>query len=462
MKEFTRLKEAAVAQGAPGFRDRREALKKLHDVVQARRQEMVERVAEDFGRRAKEETLLLEVFPILNGIRYALDHLEVWMHPRDVGVSWLFTPAKAKIVYQPLGIVGIVSAWNYPFWLAFLPLVDAIAAGNRALIKPSEIAPRSAELIQSAIAEVFEPDYINVVTGGADVSREFVSLPFDHLLFTGSTRVGKQVMKAAAENLTPVTLELGGKCPTIIHEAYPLKKAAERVWAGKLFNAGQTCLAPDYVLVPESKVDEFVELSRSEVARLYPTVQGNQDYTAIVNQKQYERLMGLVADAMSAGAECIALQAGAERLPNGSSVMPPVIVTQVKDEMSIMREEIFGPVLPVVPYGTLEDAIAYVNARPRPLALYYFDNHQKRIDRVLHETISGGVCVNDVILHVAQSALPFGGVGHSGMGQYHGEAGFRRMSKEKGVFQQGRLASTALFRPPYGKLARFLLGFLLK
>ena len=462
MNEFERLKEAVVHQGAPTYRDRRDALKKLHNVIQVRREEMAEAVAADFGRRAREETLLLEVFPILAGVRHALDHLERWMRPRDVGVSWLFKPATAEIVYQPLGVVGIVSAWNYPFWLAFLPLVDTLAAGNRVLIKPSELAPKSAELIKSMIAEIYEPDYVNVVTGGPEISQQFVAQPFDHLLFTGSTRVGKLVMKAAAENLTPVTLELGGKSPVIIHEKYSLKKAAERIWAGKLFNAGQTCLAPDYVLVPEAKVAEFVEVSRKVVSKLYPTLEGNPDYTAIVNSRQYERLMGLVADAMAHGAECVAFHNAGERLDAESRVMAPVVVTGVKDEMAVMQEEIFGPILPVVPYATLDNAIAYVNSRPRPLALYYFDSNRKRIDRVLNETVSGGVAVNDVILQVAQSGLPFGGVGASGMGHYHGEAGFKRFSKEKGVFLQGRMASTGLLRPPYGRLARAMMGLLIK
>ncbi|MCC7154842.1 MAG: coniferyl aldehyde dehydrogenase [Bryobacterales bacterium] len=462
MNEFVNLKTASSSGSAPGLRERREALKRLHEVIQVHRDEMAQRVAEDFGRRATEETLLLEVFPILNGIRHAIAHMEAWMRPRGVAVSWLFKPASAQIVYQPLGVVGIVSAWNYPFWLTFLPLVDALAAGNRVLIKPSEIAPRSADLTGAIIRETFDPAHVNVVTGGPEVSKKFVSLPFDHLLFTGSTRVGKEVMKAAAENLTPLTLELGGKSPAIVHESYSLKTAAERIWTGKLYNAGQTCLAPDYALIPEDKVDEFVDVSRACVARLYPALAENPDYTSIVNQRHYERLMGLIADAMAQGAECLAFHNEGESFGNGSHVMPPVAVKRVTSEMTLMREEIFGPVLPVVPYQSLDDAIAYVNSRPRPLALYYFDNHRKRVNRVLNETVSGGVTVNDVILHVAQSGLPFGGVGPSGMGHYHGEAGFRRMSKEKGVFLQGRIASTAMLRPPYGRLARAMMGFLLK
>lgn len=462
MKEFETLKSAAASQRAPGLRERREALKALHEAVQTHREQMVEHVSEDFGRRAREETLLLEVFPILNGIRHALDHLEEWMRPRDVPVSWLFKPASAGIVYQPLGVVGIVSAWNYPYWLTFLPLVDALAAGNRVLIKPSEIAPRSAGLIQSIIAEAFPPDFVNVVTGDADVSREFVALPFDHLLFTGSTRVGKQVMKAAAENLTPVTLELGGKCPAIVHDSYPLKTAAGRIWTGKLFNAGQTCLAPDYCMVPEGRVDEFLDVSRACVSRLYPSLETNPDYTAIVNPRQYERLMGLIADAMAQGADCIPFYGENESFGDGSRLMPPVAVKGATPEMAILQEEIFGPILPVIPYADLDAAINYVNAHPRPLALYYFDNNRKRIDRVLNETVSGGVAVNDVVLHVAQSNLPFGGVGASGMGHYHGEAGFKRMSKEKGFFRQSRIASTAMLRPPYGRLTRAMMGFLLR
>jgi coniferyl-aldehyde dehydrogenase len=410
----------------PGYRERLEALKALRKGLLSRKDDFVRAISEDFGGRAREETLLLECFPLLDQIKHALQHLKRWMRPRRVGTGFAFLPGRSYIVYQPLGVVGILSVWNYPLLLALSPLVDALAAGNHAMLKPSELAPHTAELLKAFLGELFPEEYVSVAVGGVEVAEAFVSLPFDHILFTGSTRVGRLVMKAAAENLTPVTLELGGKCPTIVHPDFDLPTAAKRIWVGKLYNAGQTCIAPDYVLVHASKRDEFIRLSREIVPRLYPKLVENPQYTRIVSRGHYERLRQLV------------------------------------DEMLVMKEEIFGPVLPLIPYKTLEEAIEFVNARPRPLALYYFDLNGRRIQDVLSRTISGGVTINDVLFHIAQPSLPFGGIGPSGMGEYHGEHGFRRFSKARAVFRQSRLAPTGLIAPPYGKLTEWAIRFLVR
>jgi coniferyl-aldehyde dehydrogenase len=328
------------------------------------------------------------------------------------------------------------------------------------MLKPSELAPATARLMQSMLAELYPPEYVTVVMGEADVAAGFAALPFDHLLFTGSARVGKAVMKAAAENLTPVTLELGGKSPAIVHESYSMRDAATRIAMGKLYNAGQTCVAPDYVLAPERQKKEFVTEFRSAVARLYPTLAANRDYTRVASPRHYQRLAGLVEDARRKGAEIVAINPAGEDCNAANRVFAPTLLLGVSDEMQAMQEEIFGPVLPVIPYRELDDAIEYVNARPHPLALYYFDHSCRRIRQMLERTAAGGVTVNDCIFHVGQANLPFGGVGPSGMGQYHGFDGFETFSKKKGVFVQARVTPLRLLQPPYRRPARWILRFL--
>ncbi len=444
----------------PGYAERREALRSLERALLKHKDEIVAAISDDFGGRAAEETLALELFPTLAEIRYAIAHLRPWMKPRRAPVSWQFWPARAEILYQPLGVVGILAAWNYPLFLSYAPLANALAAGNHVMLKPSEFAPRTAELLRSIAADLFSPDYVAVVLGEAETGSEFSRLPFDHLLYTGSGRVGKLVMRAAAENLTPVTLELGGKSPAIIHPDYPLRRAAERILAGKLYNAGQTCVAPDYVLVPASRRAEFVELAREIATRMYPRLTKNADYTRIINVRHYERLASLLEDALSKGAKVIRMNPADEICDQTNRVFPPALLIDVNDEMSVMQEEIFGPVLPVVPYETLDQAIEYVNARPHPLAFYYFDENGGRVQQVLERTLAGGVTVNDCIFHVGQCTLPFGGVGPSGMGRYHGFDGFETFSKRKGVFLQSRWTPLSLLRPPYGAAARRMLKFI--
>jgi coniferyl-aldehyde dehydrogenase len=418
-------------------------------------------IAHDFGHRSHHETRLLEVFPSLEAVKHARRHLRRWMKPQRRAASLWFRPGRAEVVCQPLGVAGIAVPWNYPIYLAAGPLVGALAAGNRALVKMSEFAPATGALFGALVRRHFAPDEVLVVNGDAEVGRAFAALPFDHLLFTGSTAVGRAVMRAAADNLTPVTLELGGKSPAIVGPDYPIAGAAERILIGKCMNAGQTCIAPDYALVPAGRVGEFVDAARRTVAECYADPLRSPDYTTIVNDRHFARLAGYLDEARARGAEIVALAPSAS--PDATTRrFPPTMVLGAPDDCRLMREEIFGPILPVVPYERLDDALAYVNERPRPLALYYFDRDARRIDRVLTGTVAGGVTINDTILHIAQERLPFGGVGPSGMGQYHGREGFEAFSKRKAVFRQSRLNAMGLFKPPYGKRFERLVDFLLR
>jgi coniferyl-aldehyde dehydrogenase len=452
---------AAFAHEPPNRQKRIQVLRALLKAIRGRREEFVQAISEDFGGRAREETLLLEVFPLVDTIRHTIRHLPEWMRPRPATAGWQFLPGSARVISQPLGVVGIIGAWNYPLLLSISPLAGALAAGNHVMLKPSELAPRTAELMALMISDLFPAEYATVLTGGPEMGASFSALPFDHLLFTGSTRVGKLIMRSASENLTPVTLELGGKSPALVHPSFSAQTAAERIMAGKLYNAGQTCIAPDYALVEAGAREDFVQRASQAATAMYPKLVANPDFTRIINRSHYQRLRGLVEDAVQKGAGMLELNPAHESFDEQNRVFPPTLLWNVNDEMAVMREEIFGPILPLVPYESLDQAIAYVNARPRPLALYYFDNNSKRIDRVLTETVSGGVTVNDTILHIAQNDLPFGGVGPSGMGSYHGYDGFLTFSKKKGVFLQSRFTTLGLLRPPYGALARHVVDFLI-
>jgi len=450
LEELTRLFEAQRAAYAanpmPPAAQRQQWLKALRDLLSSERQALVEAISSDFSHRSADETLLAELMPSLHGIHYASRHINQWMKPsrRKVGVA--FQPASAKVVYQPLGVVGVIVPWNYPLFLAMGPLTGALAAGNRVMLKLSESTPATGLLLKELLARIFPEDLVCVVLGEADVGVAFSKLRFDHLLFTGATSIGKHVMRAAAENLTPVTLELGGKSPAIVSRDVPLKDAAERIAFGKTLNAGQTCVAPDYVLVPQERVGAFVEAYRQAVCGFYPTLTDNPDYTAIINERQLARLNSYLSDATGKGALLIPLfdQGQGRRMPHS-------LLLNVSDEMTVMQDEIFGPLLPIVPYQDLDQAFAYINQRPRPLALYYFGYDKREQNRVLHETHSGGVCLNDTLLHVAQDDLPFGGIGPSGMGHYHGHEGFLTFSKAKSVLVKQRFNAARLIYPPYGK-----------
>jgi len=456
-----RLKDAARKSGPPTADQRIEALEKLEAALLSRKQAIAAAIARDFGNRSRHETLVADLFVVLGTLKHAKAHLRDWMEPEDRETGFTFMPATCQLIPQPLGVVGIISPWNYPVQLALAPLVTALAAGNRAMLKPSELVPETAALLHDLIADTFPPDQVTVVVGGAEVGEAFARLPFDHLVFTGSTRVGKLVMRASSENLVPLTLELGGKSPTIVGAGFSTRVAAERIVAGKAFNAGQTCVAPDYVMVPAGTRDAFVEACKAAMAKMYPTLEKNPDYTTIVSDKHYARVRAYVADAKARGATVVELNPAGETLDPATRKLAPTLILDATDEMLCMQEEIFGPVLPVRTYEKLDDAIAYVNEHPRPLALYYFSHDARSIDRVLSETISGGVTINETMLHVAQDDLPFGGVGPSGMGHYHAREGFDAMSKKKPVFRQARLNTTGLMRPPYGKMLDRLLAVLL-
>ena len=462
LQDLLDTQRAAFARGAPGFEQRMDALATLRDALHANENELVQAVSADFGGRAPEETQMLELFPLYDQIRHARRHLKSWMRRRRVRTSWVLWPSSAFYQYQPLGVVGVIGAWNYQLLLTLGPVVDAIAAGNHVMLKPSEITPRSADVIARIVADAFAPEYITCVTGGPETGARFSQLPFDHLFFTGSTRVGTLVMSAAAAHLTPVTLELGGKSPAIVHETYPFERAVHRIIKGKLLNAGQTCVAPDYVLLPAGREAAFETEARRVVAELYPHLAQNPDYTRIVSDTHYERLRALCDDAASKGARVVTLGADGGSIVQGDRVFPPTLMFDTSNDMTVMQQEIFGPILPVIACRTLADAIAYVNARPRPLALYYFDHDGKRVDAVLAATLSGGVTINDCIYHLGQHNLPFGGVGPSGMGSYHGFDGFQTFSKKRGVMVQSRRAGTSLLRPPYDARRRRLINGLLK
>jgi len=424
----------------------------LHDLLARNQQPLIDAISADFGNRSADETRLAEIMPSLHGIRYAKRHLDRWMKPSRRSVGMAFQPASAQVVYQPLGVVGIIVPWNYPLFLAIGPLIGALAAGNRVMLKMSEATPATGQLLKELLAQIFPDEQVAVILGEADTGIAFSQQPFDHLLFTGSTSVGRHVMRAAAENLTPVTLELGGKSPAIVSADVPLAHAAERIAFGKTLNAGQTCVAPDYVLVPKNRVEGFVEAYRDVVRRFFPQLADNPDYTSIINPRQHARLQGYLDDAQAKGARLLPLfEQGQQRR------MSHCLLLDVNDEMQVMQDEIFGPLLPIVPYDDLDQALAYVNARPRPLALYYFGYNRAEQRHVLRHTHSGGVCLNDTLLHVAQDDLPFGGVGPSGMGHYHGHEGFLTFSKAKGVFIKQRFNAARLIYPPYGKALQKLI-----
>ena len=447
---FDLQRKACLAAPEVSWPQREDRLKRLARIVESNVPKFAQAISADFGHRSLHETDLLEVFPSLSGIGHALSHGKRWMRGERRATGKWFLPATSRVTPQPLGVAGIIVPWNYPLYLAVGPLTGALTAGNRAMLKLSEFTPAFGALFAELCGKEFPVEEIAVVNGDASVAVEFSKLPFDHLLFTGSTSVGKLVMHAAADNLTPVTLELGGKSPAIVAPGYSIRHAARRIMLGKCLNAGQTCIAPDYVLVPKDSEQDFIAAARVCVAKMYPDILKTPDYSSIVSTRHFERINGYIDEARSQGAVVESLAANAEAPDPQSRRIPPTALTGVKPGMRVMQEEIFGPLLPIVPYTSIGAAIDYVNARPRPLALYLFDDDQSRIDSVLARTTAGGVTINDTLLHIAQESLPFGGVGASGMGAYHGYEGFLAFSKMKPVFRQSRFNGVALFNPPYG------------
>jgi coniferyl-aldehyde dehydrogenase len=457
---LARQKAAFLLDMNPGLDKRRALLDRIEAMMLRHEGEISTTISDDFGNRSIHETLVLEFQPLLGALRHARKNLKNWMAPRRPPTAASFLPGHNRLLRQPLGVVGVISPWNYPLDLALAPAVAAIASGNRVMIKPSELTPRFAQLLARMVGESFAPEEIAVVTGDSEVGRAFSELPFDHLLFTGSTPVGRLVAQAAAKNLTPVTLELGGKSPAILHEDYDVERAARSLAFGKWFNAGQTCIAPDYMLAPRHAINALVGALKGVARRNYPGVANNPDYTSIVSPRHYQRLQALLSQAVEAGAQAIVLTGEGENFPPGLRKIPPTLVLGAKPDMAIMQEEIFGPLLPILPYDTLDEALAFVNARDRPLALYAFGDDEGFRQKILNGTIAGGVTLNDCLLHFAQEEQPFGGVGPSGMGAYHGEWGFRAFSKEKPVFVQSRFNALPLLFPPFGKTFERMTGLM--
>ena len=459
---LARLRASFLRDDAPSLAQRKADLKKLKTALLARRGEFAKAINSDFGHRSAYETAILDFVPLIHGINYLTKHVGKWMRPRRRHVAVHFQPGAARVLYQPLGIIGIMSPWNYPVSLALMPLATAIAAGNRVMLKPSEFTPDTNKVLTVMLRETFPEDQVALVDGDANVGAAFAALPFDHLIFTGSTEVGRSVMRAASGNLVPVTLELGGKSPTIIEPGFPFAQAAASIAFGKLANAGQTCIAPDYALVHENDIASFTEEYKQAVQKFYPAGVLDPAYGSIINDRHLARLSAMIDDARRKGASIIEI--GPVSAPNRGRerTLPPTLILNPTPEMTILQEEIFGPILPVVAYRDVDEAIASVNARPRPLALYLFAHDRETRGRVLERTTSGNVTINDTMLHYAVEDLPFGGVGASGIGAYHGEEGFRTLSHAKGVFEQSRFNLAGLLRPPFGRIADLVLGYLLR
>jgi len=457
---------AFMLEGIVTAEARIDRLDRAIDMLVTHQAEICDAAAGDFGQRSATLTRFMDVLPAVVALKHARRHLRRWMRPRRRHVA---LPAgapgvRAEVVHQPLGVVGVISPWNFPITLSIGPLAGILAAGNRCLIKPSELTPAVSECMRRLVGQYFDAREVAVVTGGIEVAEAFSHLPFDHLLFTGSTSVGRRVMAAAAANLVPVTLELGGKSPALIGRSADLRAAADRIMLGKLANAGQMCIAPDHVCLPRELLDEFVQLARSWVDRTYPSLASNPDYTSMVSNHHAERMQALLADAAAKGARIVPLSAQHEAGTAPSRLISPALILDVTVDMRIMQEEIFGPLLPVLPYERIEEPIADINARPPPLALYYFGKDRAELRRVFALTTSGGVTVNDVAMHFLAEELPFGGVGASGMGAYHGEQGFIRFSHARAVFHQTRFDVAGLvgLRPPYGGRAKRALSLLIR
>lgn len=459
---FARQAAAFEQDRNPGLPERLERLRRLRAVVADHRSQIISAVNADFGSRAEEESRLAETGATLTTIDYTIARLSRWMKPRRRGTSIWFLPASNAIVPQPLGVVGVMSPWNYPVNLALAPLATALAAGNRVMVKMSEFTPATTELMRSLVAAAFDDSEVAIIGGEADVATAFSALPFDHLLFTGSTAVGRRVMMSAARNLTPVTLELGGKSPVIVDQDYPVDEAAHRVLWGKTTNAGQTCVAPDYVLLPKGRIRGYVDATRQHYRAHFPQGATDASYTSVINERQYQRLSAIVADARERGCEVVELETvtDAHRL---ARKFPLTLVINPPADSRVMQEELFGPVMPLLEYDRFEEALALINGGDNPLAIYYFGHTAARRRAVLRDTLSGSAAVNEVVAQFLQVDLPFGGVGASGFGRYHGAEGFDTFSHLKPIFTQrglGRFTGLKLLYPPYSRLAHQLIAMM--
>ena len=452
-----RQRKAYLAEGVVSAATRVDRLERAIQAVKKHRKAFVDAMNEDFGHRSEHQSMFTDIASSIGPLRHAQQHLKHWVKKdkRKVTPGILaLLGAKSWVEYQPLGVVGVISPWNFPVNLTFTPLAGILSAGNRCMIKPSEYTPATSAAMAVAFAEAFDEEEIAVVTGGPQTGSDFSGLAFDHLLFTGATSVAKHVMRAASANLVPVTLELGGKSPVIISSKAEMDTTTDALMAGKMLNAGQICLAPDYVFVPRERMGEFVDSSKRAVAKMFPTLLDNPDYTSVVNARHFERISGYVDEAKERGVEVVEINPANEDFRQQSAhKIPPTLLIDPPEDSAVMQEEIFGPVMPIKPYDTIDETVDYVNAHDRPLGLYYFGNDKQETEQVLNHTTSGGVTVNDVIMHIAQENLPFGGVGPSGMGAYHGEDGFRTFSHAKAVFKQATFnpAEKLGLRPPYGE-----------
>lgn len=451
-----RQKAAYIAEGAVSAETRIDRIDRAINILKQHGSKLSEAMAADFGHRSLDQSKMTDIDGAIGPLEHSKKQVRKWMRPekRKVMFPLGIFGARGRIEYQPLGVVGCISPWNFPVQLTFSPLAGIFAAGNRTMIKPSEFTAQTSELMKELFEKEFDIEEVAVCTGGPDVGGAFSRLPFDHLLFTGATSIAKHVMKAAAENLVPVTLELGGKSPVIIGESADLELAATNIMAGKTMNAGQICLAPDYVMLPEDSRDEFVEHARNSVAKMFPDIKDNPDYTSMVNERHFDRVNSYLDDAREKGANVVEINPASEDFSQQEHhKIPPTLVLDPTDDMKVMQDEIFGPVLPVKQYKDVRETIDYVNANDRPLGLYYFGQNKSEENDVLTRTTSGGVTVNDVIMHVAQEDLPFGGVGPSGMGSYHGYDGFKNFSHAKAIYSQSKTVSklAAAMRPPYKK-----------
>jgi coniferyl-aldehyde dehydrogenase len=452
---FDAMFELSRGRPAPDLAERLDLLSRLRAAIQENEARFEAAISADFGHRSSIETAIAETLLVLGEIKHATKHLKKWMAPRRVPTALQFMPARNRLMPQPLGVVGIIAPWNYPLQLTLAPAVGALAAGNRVMIKPSELVPRFSALLQEVIEAKFDAAEMIVTGIEDDIAKSFASLPFDHLIFTGSTRVGRLVAEAAGRNLTPLTLELGGKSPVIIDRSADLDEAAARIAYGKLLNAGQTCIAPDYVLLPEASLQEFVDKLDGQMRRMYGTNPDNADYTSIVSDRHYARLEALVADAAAKGAKIIQAAKPDDPAWKAKRKFPPTIVVGATPDMTIMQEEIFGPLLPIVGTKDSAEPVSWINRHDRPLALYWFGKDGAARDAVLTRTVSGGVTVNDCLFHFTQINQPMGGIGASGTGAYHGEWGFNNLSKLKPVFYRSPFNRLADLYPPYGtKIAR--------
>ncbi len=451
-----RQKQDYLKEGVVTAETRIDRIDRAIDLLKKYGKDLAEAMAADFGHRSLEQSKMTDVDGSIGPLEHSKKHVRQWMRPekRKTMFPLNLLGGRSRVEYQPLGVIGCISPWNFPVQLTFAPLAGIFAAGNRTMIKPSEFTPETSELMAKMFREAYNEEEVAVFTGGPEVGSAFSGLPFDHLLFTGATSIAKHVMRAASENLVPVTLELGGKSPVIIGEDADMELTAQNVMAGKTMNAGQICLAPDYVFVPESRADDFVAAAEGAVKKMFKDIKDNPDYTSIINQRHYDRLNGYIEDARAKGAKVVEINPANEDFSQQQHHrIPPTLVMDPTDDMTVMQEEIFGPILPVKRYSDIDEPINYINSRPRPLGLYYFGQNSGQERKVLTHTTSGGVTVNDVIMHIAQEDLPFGGVGPSGMGSYHGYDGFKTFSHAKAIYSQSKTVSklAAAMRPPYKK-----------